>query len=265
LNANSKSPLIIGHRGAASVAPENTIAAFKRAMDDGADGIEFDVRLSRDAVPVVIHDATLKRTAALPNAVSSLTASELEKVDVGSWFNRRFPTRARNDYAKERVPTLERTFAKVRDLRGPLYVELKSDGVADAALVTAVTALVTEFEFRDRVIVESFTLENIQLVKRIDARIKTVALFEPKRAPLSLVSGKRLIRRAIAVGADELALHRSSVNQRLALLAKQAGLSVVVWTVDTPSWIARAGALGVNALITNRPGELVRARASARD
>ena len=234
-------------------------------MDDGADGIEFDVRLSSDGVPVVIHDATLKRTAGLKDAVSSLTASELENVDVGSWFNRRFPTRARGYYAKERVPTLERTFADMRDSCGLLYVELKSEGVSDQALVTAVIALMNEFEFRDRVIVESFTLENLELVKRIDARIKTAGLFEPKRQPLSLISGKRLIRRAVAVGADEIALHRSSVNQRVALLAKQAGLSVVVWTVDAPSWIARAQRCGVKALITNRPGEMVRARASARD
>ncbi|MDQ3754751.1 MAG: glycerophosphodiester phosphodiesterase, partial [Acidobacteriota bacterium] len=64
-------PLIIGHRGASAVAPENTLGAFARALDDGADGIEFDVRLARDGVPIVIHDATLKRTALQDGAVAA--------------------------------------------------------------------------------------------------------------------------------------------------------------------------------------------------
>ncbi|HET6851924.1 MAG TPA: glycerophosphodiester phosphodiesterase family protein, partial [Pyrinomonadaceae bacterium] len=83
-------PLIIGHRGASAVAPENTIAAFKEAIAVGADGVEFDVRLTRDRVPVVIHDSTLRRTAGLQRRVADLTWAELEQVDVGSWFDRKF-------------------------------------------------------------------------------------------------------------------------------------------------------------------------------
>jgi len=75
--------LIIGHRGNSAEAPENTIAAFARALNDGADGIEFDVRLARDRTPVVIHDATLKRTGGLPAAVSALSSAELTRLDVG--------------------------------------------------------------------------------------------------------------------------------------------------------------------------------------
>jgi glycerophosphoryl diester phosphodiesterase len=81
-----KTPLIIAHRGASAVAPENTIAAFRRAIEVGADGVEFDVRLARDGVPVVIHDSTLERTAGLKRGVSDLTSEELSQIDVGSWF-----------------------------------------------------------------------------------------------------------------------------------------------------------------------------------
>src|SRR5438270_9008383 len=101
-------PLIIGHRGNSAEAPENTIAAFARALNDGADGIEFDVRLARDRTPVVIHDATLKRTGGLPAAVSALSSAELTRLDVGSWFNRKFKSQARAEYALETVPTLGR-------------------------------------------------------------------------------------------------------------------------------------------------------------
>jgi len=83
-----KTPLIIGHRGASAVAPENTMAAFREAIAAGCDGIEFDVRLTRDGVPVIIHDSTLRRTAGLAARVADLTWAELEQVDVGSWFAR---------------------------------------------------------------------------------------------------------------------------------------------------------------------------------
>ena len=76
-------PLIIGHRGASALAPENTLASFSRAIADGADGFEFDVRLSRDHIPVVIHDADLKRTAHKNSRVAALSAQELSQIDVG--------------------------------------------------------------------------------------------------------------------------------------------------------------------------------------
>src|SRR5687767_7726644 len=105
----ASSPLILGHRGASALAPENSLAAFRRAMDDGADGIEFDVRLSYDHVPVVIHDATLKRTGRVDRLVSGLTAEELGEVDVGSWFTERTHTEAQA-FVGEKLPTLARVF-----------------------------------------------------------------------------------------------------------------------------------------------------------
>src|SRR6185295_1303429 len=95
-------PLIIGHRGASAVAPENTMAAFREAIAVGADGIEFDVRLASDGVPVVIHDSTLRRTGGLNQRVADLSSQELSKVDVGTWFAPRF--------ANEAAPSLTELF-----------------------------------------------------------------------------------------------------------------------------------------------------------
>ena len=102
-----REPLIIGHRGACAVAPENTITAFRSAILAGADGIEFDVRLSRDGLTVVIHDDTLKRTGLIDRPVSELTATELQQVDVGSWFARRSE---QNSFFGERLPLLPQVF-----------------------------------------------------------------------------------------------------------------------------------------------------------
>src|SRR4030095_15157968 len=105
----SAKPLIIGHRGASAIAPENTIAAFDLALKSGAEGIEFDVRLSRDEVPVIIHDDTLRRTGLRPERVSDLTVAELKQVNVGAWFSQRHEQRA-DEFVNQTIPTLEELF-----------------------------------------------------------------------------------------------------------------------------------------------------------
>src|SRR5688500_3485899 len=119
-------PLIIGHRGASAYAPENTIAAIKMALDVGADGVEFDVRLAKDGVPVVFHDPDLKRVAGRRSFVSDLTSAELGRTDVGSWFDRTFPGRSPESYAEQTVPSLEQMLRLLEGCCDAIYVELKS-------------------------------------------------------------------------------------------------------------------------------------------
>jgi glycerophosphoryl diester phosphodiesterase len=264
--ADAELPLVIGHRGAARVAPENTLASFVRALRDGADGIEFDVRLARDGVPVVIHDATLKRTAptaAHPDAsIASLSSSELSAVDVGSWFNRRFPARAVEAYERETIPTLASVFATVAPRCRVLYVELK----CETRGMTNITAEITNFVERvvaevrahgleRRVVIESFALPVVAEVKRIAPDLRTAAAFE-RRPGRPLISPRTLLRQARACHADELALGRSLVSRRMVKAAHAHGLPSVVWTVDHPSWARRACALDLRALITNDPARM---------
>src|SRR5437016_11609398 len=117
----STQPLIIGHRGASAVAPENTLAAFARAIQDGADGIEFDVRLSRDGVPVVVHDATLQRTGLVNRLVGELTLKELQQIGVGSWFGR--TKSPQMSYEREKIPSLAQVFELFTQNRKLLYLE----------------------------------------------------------------------------------------------------------------------------------------------
>ncbi|CAN5188052.1 glycerophosphodiester phosphodiesterase family protein [soil metagenome] len=248
-------PLIIGHRGASAVAPENTLAAFAHALDDGADGIEFDVRLARDGVPIVIHDATLKRTALQDGAVAALNSSELSEIDVGSWFNRRFPARARDEYARECVPTLRQVLSEIAPRCRTLYVELKCAPREACALAAATVKVIRECATASRSIVESFELSAIREVKQLTPEIRTAALFE-RRLTKPLPHPGKIVARALAVGADELALQRTLISRRIVRAAVDAGLPVVVWTVDHPSWIERARQLGLHALITNHPAYL---------
>lgn len=253
-------PLILGHRGASAVAPENTLAAFARAISDGADGIEFDVRLSRDGVPVVIHDASLKRTGLVDRQVSELTARELGQIDVGRWFfdRRQMPS---SSSTPEFVATLAQVFELYSINSGLLYVEMKCDAGAGALLAAAVVKLTRESRMERRVVVESFDHAAIIEVKRLDPGIRTAALFEPKLSrPLSTMRRLKMVDIALAVGADEIALHYTLAGARIIDKARAAGLETVLWTVDDPEWIKRARSLGIKALIANDPGSLLRER-----
>jgi glycerophosphoryl diester phosphodiesterase len=220
-----REPLIIGHRGASAFAPENTLTAFKAAVLAGADGIEFDVRLSGDGVPVVIHDDTLYRTHGLRRRVADLSAKEVD--DLG-------------------VPSLRELFELMSDNELVLCLEIKD---SSAELAERCCRLVREFSFAERTIVECFDLS---VLKYVD--LTRAALFEPR-----IYAEQKLIDRALAVGASVLALHRRLAKAPLVEKAKLAGLRVVVWTVDDPAWVSRARAMGIEALITNDPALMIEA------
>jgi glycerophosphoryl diester phosphodiesterase len=245
-SASDSIPLIIGHRGASTLAPENTLAAFARAFADGADGLELDVRLARDGVPVVMRDG----------AVGALTSLELREVDAGSWFNLRSPELARAAYARECVPTLAEVLQLAGERICTLYVELKFERGEDfAPLVAEVVRLIRASSFGSRVVVESFALKAVKESKRIAPEIRAAALFERKLAR-PVLSTRAIISRALECKADEIALHYTLANRRTIEAARLAGLDALVWTVDKPTWIKRAQTLGLRALITNHPARM---------
>ena len=256
----SSGPFILGHRGASAVAPENTLAAFLRAISDGADGIEFDVRLSRDGVPVVIHDATLKRTGLIDRPVSALTAGELREIDVGRWFAGQTQN-PKASFLGEGVPMLAQVFELFSANSGLLYTEMKCDEDEGPLLAAEVVRLTRESRMTERVVVESFDHAAVAAVKKIDSGIRTAALFEPKLTrPISTVRRLKMVDTALGVGADEIALHHTLAGVRVVEKARQAGLEVVVWTVDDPIWIPRARSLGIKALIANDLALMLRHR-----
>ncbi len=267
MSATSKSPLIIGHRGSSAVAPENTLIAFTQAFADGADGIEFDVRLSRDGIPVVIHDANLKRTGGSTRSVASVTAGELGRIDVGSWFNLTHPRLARAEYSQQFVPTLEQLFATLKKLRGKdwtAYLELKIDrGQEHRDLAMAVSKLISNYCLEKHVVVISFMLPAVTLIRELDSSIRTGALFEPKRSAHRLVRKHSIVSDALACGASEILFHRLLATGRMIDAALQADLVPVVWTVDDGKWIERAQTRGIHALMTNNPAKLIAQRQRA--
>jgi glycerophosphoryl diester phosphodiesterase len=250
-------PLIIGHRGASALAPENTLVAFERALDAGADGLEFDVHLAADGVPIVIHDDTLKRTGQRPGLVADFTSKELTQVDAGSWFNRKVPALADASFTHARIPTVAQLFALVKSRRPILYVELK--GVKARDLAAPVAALIAKFNFKAQVVVESFDHAAITESKRVDPTIRTAALFE-RTLKHPRPSARWLLGRAAVAGADEIALHYSMAGRREVEHLNKEGYPVVIWTADNPIWVKRACLYGIHAIITNNPAVLLSVR-----
>ncbi len=224
-------PLIIGHRGASADAPENTLAAFALALEQNADGIEFDVQLCADGVPVIMHDDTVDRTCNGTGRVADLTLAELRMLTI------------ENEHV---VPTLDEAFEMLG--RRALYnVELKALGVSDGGLAAAVANCIEGHGLGDRVIVSSFSPFVVREARRNLTRSIPVAHLREHRL-------MRLAHKVVRAEADHPS--HQLVDESLMVWARRRGLRVNVWTVDDPAEARRLISLGVNGIITNRPGAL---------
>jgi len=252
-------PLIVAHRGASALAPENTLSSFRRAVEIGADGIEFDVRLARDGVPVVIHDASLVRTGGREEKIVDLTSAQLAEMDVGSWFNRVHKERASQHFAAETVPTLEAVLDELRGFRGVIFIELKCRDAEIEPLCRAVCSVITASPLLPQIIVKSFKLGVIPHMRFRCPGVKTAALFAPKIMRF-LRKEKHLVRIASELGADHISVHRSLVTRKFMKKVAKTGMSVTVWTADNPRWVKKAMSLGITSIITNNPAKLLAKR-----
>lgn len=234
-------PIILAHRGASAYAPENTLSAFRLAMDQGADGVELDVTLSADGVPVIIHDDSLNRTTSGQGPVSQHSLAKLKALDAGysSHFGARF--------SGERIPTLEEAFAS---LPAPaiINVELKRDRSAGKELARRVVALIHQHALADRVLISSFQFSSLRQVKALDAALPVGLLYD------SALAGPRLAR-CLAGSLAHEAHHPSfdRLNQAGIAWYHAQGWRVNTWTVNDEADLKRLAAAGVDGLITNRP------------
>jgi glycerophosphoryl diester phosphodiesterase len=239
--------LNIGHRGAAGETPENTLAAFELALRQGADGIEFDVHLSSDGVPVVIHDATLDRTSSGSGPVSAMPAAVLKRLDAGSWFNRRFPARANHRFAGLKIPTLGEMLKWVQRRNCLAFIEIKQAGFRYPGIEEKVLEEIDRARVALRTTVISFDLPTLERVRQLDSRIDLGLDFS---RPLLAV------RRATSIGAAALLPHWALATRRSIQRAHRAGFRVVVWDVNQPVLMRRKMLDGVDGIITSYPARL---------
>jgi glycerophosphoryl diester phosphodiesterase len=232
---------IIGHRGASGHAPENTLAAFKKAVALGATFIETDLQLSRDARFVAIHDDTLDRTTNGQGKVHDQTLAALRKLDSGSWFG--------SEYAGERIPTLEEIleFSKKNDI--VFYLELKPSGSwgGEHALIGALR----ESGEAARVVVISFDPSILAGLRKIEPTLMTGVLYDGQ------IAGP--LQAAVDVGARQLVVRGDLVTPAMIVEARKHDLQVVCWTVNHPAHIRLLMAAGVDGIMSDYPDRLVAA------
>lgn len=256
---NENLPLIIAHRGASAIAPENTLAAFRLAIEAGADGIEFDVRLAKDGVPVVFHDSNLQRMTKKRERASDFTSAELQRVDVGAWFNSVHSKKADAKFSGETIPTLAKLLEFLRGYQGRVYVELKGRNDEISPLVEAVVKSLRQSDLLPNVVLKSFKLQAVALTRKLLPEVCAAALFAPKIVSI-LHKKSRLIERAREVGANELSLHYSLATKKIVAAAAGQNMPVTIWTADHPAWIKRSLERGIYAIITNNPARLIARR-----
>jgi glycerophosphoryl diester phosphodiesterase len=232
-------PWVIAHRGASGHAPENTFAAFQRAVELGGTFIETDLHVTRDGRFVAIHDDTVERTTNGSGDVRNFTLDELREVDAGMWFDRTF--------MGERIPTLEEVLEFSREHDVVFYLELKYAAVwgMDHALVAALQ----KAQSAPRTIVISFDPATLTPLRRLDPSIMTGLLVEDAKPDC--------IQSAIDLGARQLCPKVSSVTPELVEKAHRADLQVVTWTANTLADMRAMMAAGVDGIMTDFPDRLL--------
>jgi glycerophosphoryl diester phosphodiesterase len=242
-------PLVFAHRGGSRLAPENTIAAFDRAVREGVDGLELDVRLSKDAQVMVCHDARVDRTSNMAGAIADMTASELARVDAGHRFTHGdllYPFR----WGGFGVPTLAEVLARYPGY--PCIIEMKDDTPAMAA---ATVDVIRAAGALDRVCLGAFPKRVLRHARRLAPDAASGA---SSAEVLSAVIGSRLgvlppRRRYQAFQVPERRRHLRVVTPRFVRGARRHGVPVQVWIVDLADDIRRLLGWGVQAIITDRP------------
>ncbi len=226
------SPTIFAHRGASAHAPENTIAAFELAREQGANAIELDVKLSADEIPVVIHDSTVDRTTNGSGSVANLPLASLQELDAGDG---------------QRIPTLDEVFAAVgQDLY--INVELTNYGTPNDALIDKVVAVIEKHALQERIIFSSFFAKNLIRAGQL--------LPNTPRGLLALPGVLGFWARAFGFRAkDYQAIHPSirNVNGKMIARAHQRGQRVHVWTVNAADEMRQLAAWDVDGIFTDDP------------
>lgn len=238
-------PKVIGHRGAAALAPENTLGGFRKAMAVGAEWVEFDVRITRDSRLAVIHDADLERTTNGTGRVGDHDMAQLAALDAGSWFG------AGGGYAAERVPCLEEALELLGELGLGANIEVKptTGREREAGRCAALIAAACGGREAGLPLLSSFDTGTLEAAREVSAELP-LGLLRSRLAP-----GWEGMARAL--GCFSLHCDHKALDQERARRIKDEGLKLLVYTVNRPARARELVSWGVDGVITDRPDLLL--------
>jgi glycerophosphoryl diester phosphodiesterase len=243
-NYKKNKVMVIAHRGFSGIAPENTLTAFKKAIDVGADMIELDVLLSKDGELVVIHDKTVNRTTNGKGKVCDFTLNELKKLDAGGWF--------KNHFTGEKIPSLEEVLdlAKNKIL---LNIEIKKDAYdpqnKKGGVEEKTVKLVEKYNMNSQVLVSSFNPLIVKRVKEFAPDISTAILYR-------YGINKKLIKVFNNLNVDAINPGKRFFTKKATVEVHQSDLKINIYTINQKREMKKFIKMGVDGIITNYPDRL---------
>lgn len=241
---NNKKAAIFAHRGSSHTHPENTLTSFQAAYEAGVDGIECDVQLTKDLVPVIIHDETVNRTTNAQGWVRDFTISELQQLDAGSWFS--------EEFRNERILILEGLLNWATNKHVILNIELKTKIIPYEGIEEKVVHLIHQFELQKRVVISSFHPPSLILVNQLNPDLESAVLLMKRRYEPKEYAQK--------LGVRALHVHYPIAQAQMIDQAASTHMPVRAFTVNDEATMLRLWKCGCEAIITDRPKEAILAR-----
>ncbi|MGN0447243.1 MAG: glycerophosphodiester phosphodiesterase [Acutalibacteraceae bacterium] len=237
--------LVIAHRGANKYAPQNTLAAFKKAYEIGCDGFETDVHITKDGKIVICHNYTIDETSTGKGEISQMTLAELKSYDFGSYFSKKFEG--------TEIPTIDEflSFVETTDI-SVLNIEIKSPKENETAIVKETLKAVKDHGLFPKLLISSFDPKLLLEAKALDKNCKTGFLFSPTSKAYKKVFYKT-IDFAKEINCDAIHPMYLQINEKYIQNAHAKGLMVNPWTVNSPKAIDKLLVFGADAIITDLP------------
>lgn len=230
---------LIAHRGYSAIAPENTLAAFRAALEAGAKGIEFDVQLSRDRIPVIIHDHTLDRTTNKQGKVNSLNLEQLQQLDAGSWFS--------PEFAHEMLPTFTEALNLLQNQSITIYPELKADDNWTQSDLEGLIEIILSQGWQNNCVILCFNAQILSQLRKLNQQL--VLGFNLA----NIANFEQIIQEAIPLKPVILSIEHNLLlnNPQIIPQSHQHGLEIITWTVDDLEKLQQLQTLEINTIITN--------------
>ncbi|WP_217586645.1 glycerophosphodiester phosphodiesterase [Lentibacillus saliphilus] len=237
--------MIIAHRGASEQAPENTMPAFDLAWRMGSEGIETDVQLTKDNVPILIHDERINRTTNGRGYVKDYTYHELIQLDSGQWFNPSF--------SGTKIITLEQFLNWIKDKPLYLNIELKNNKIDYKGLELAVLELIAHYKVANRTTLSTFNPNSVNRLHKLNPTIDSALLLSKRKS-------SNLVQHAKALGANALHIKYRMLTPEIVEACRRESMALRVYTVNSSKHMLRCFQLGCTAIFTDIPDKALHFR-----
>ena len=229
---------ILGHRGASAYAPENTLPAYELAMEQGADGVELDVHLSKDGELIIMHDERVDRTTDAKGFIKDYTLAELKCFDASC---------GKEGFAGVRIPTLREVYELFRNEDCMINVEIKTDIIDYPGICDKLLALEDEMGMNGKILYSSFNHYSVceLLMKRPTAKVGLLYM--------SILTSPWAYAESLGAGCLHPHFITISRTPDMAAECNRRGIETNIWTVDDPAWMTKLAKQGVTSLITDKP------------